>query len=94
MPKVCYIKCHIRRGMFSDELTVHIPTVNAAGQLTTASSIVPKDSVVLEGNKTDRGRLRAYCMTEGERVTSVVLRQATLENGPSLVVPSEEVVHA
>jgi len=92
MPKVCYIKCHVGRGMFSDELTVHIQSLNAAGQLTTVSSIVPKDSVELEDGKSDQGRLRAYCMREGEGVTSVVLRQATLENGPSLVIPSGEVV--
>lgn len=94
MPEVCYIKCHVGTGMFSDELTVQIQTLNAAGQITTVSSIVPKDSVELEGGKSDQGRLRAYCMTEGEGVTSVVLRQATLENGPSLVVPTAEVVHA
>ncbi len=93
MPQVCYIKCHVGTGMFSDELTVHIRTLNAAGQLTTVSSIVPKDSVDIEGGKPNQGRLQAYCMTEAKGLTYVVLRQATLENGPSLVVPSGEVVH-
>ena len=91
--KECYIKCRISGpGMFSDEVTVEIRALDAQGKVITVRSIMPERAIEREKAPSDHGRLRATCLGRSRHRTAVVLPQPTLENGPSLLVPNEEIV--
>jgi hypothetical protein len=95
MTRECYIKCRVAEGMFSDEVTVYFDTVDpSSGRRSAASSIVPRRLIRRDEDGADRGRLRATCIGQTDDKTSVVLPQSTLENGPCVVVPADEVVPA
>jgi hypothetical protein len=94
MAAECQIRCEIKQGMFSDEVTVVIHAMDSRGKVTSVSSIVPKKSITVNRKDPGHGSLRAYCIQKKDRMTSVVLPQATMENGPSLIVPTEEIIQS
>ncbi len=92
MSSKCQVKCRIREGMFSDELIAEIRAMDFTGRVSTVSSFVPTEAIERDPKDSSRGTLIAYCMRTSRDFTSVVLPQDTLENGASLVVPSEDVL--
>ena len=92
MSSKCQVKCRIREGMFRDELIAEIRAMDLTGKVSTVSSFVPTEAVHKDPKDRSRGTLSAYCMRTSPGFTSVVLPQDTLENGASLVVPSEDVL--
>jgi hypothetical protein len=94
MVRECFVRCEVSAGMFSDEALVRIRAYDASGKIVSVTSIVPKQVIRVDESDAHRGLLKAHCMAQDDDQTSLVLPQDTLENGATVVVPSEEVVAA
>jgi len=94
MEKECYIRCEVKKGLFSDEAMVRFKTLDSAGQESSASTIVPKSVVIVEPGSPGRGKLKATCVERKGNKVSLILPQPTVENGPCVIVPAQEVTSA
>jgi len=97
MERKYLIKCRLRRGLFEGEWIVRIRTITVDGSIKALEAIVYDESVDKEQSETGEeinGKLRVYVLEKKDNKVAVVLPQSTLENGPSVVVPEEELVEA
>ena len=96
MHEHCYIKCEVGRGMFPDEYVANIQAVTPEGGTLVASTIVSKESIRIRKQPTAgtrvAGQLRVYCVKKKGDFVAVVLPQATMENGSSIIVRRDAVV--
>ena len=92
MAKECRIKCELSAGLFGDEVVARIKAFGSDRKVGIVSVIVSRDNVSFGRHSSKQGTLRAYCMQEGGRVAAVVLPQASVENGQSVLVPKSQIV--
>lgn len=92
MAKECRIRCELSPGLFADEVVARIQAMGSDKRVGTITVMVSKNVVSSESGKSTRGTLRAYCTKVGKEFSAVVLPQASIENGQSVIVPSSEVV--
>lgn len=92
MAQNCTLRCSATQGIFDDEWVVTIRT--ARGD---ARSIVDRGSLLMDADPAMSGesrpaRLKAYCVADHDDIAAVVLPQATIENGPTVMVPKSELM--
>lgn len=94
--RMCQIKCRVSPGIFKDERVVGFTIVDVEGNEREAQTITSSKNVdqVGEGGVEGQreGRLKAYCVKLGREFASIILPQATIENGTNVRVPRTELV--
>jgi len=94
MATECRIKCRLSPGLFADDVVARIRALGPDKEVGTVTVIVSRHMVSSTSRRSTCGTLRAYCTRAGRGFSAVVLPQASIENGQSVIVPSSEVVRA
>lgn len=96
MTKKGELRCEVRRGMFESERIVRFAIIGANGKEETTESIVHRDSIVAEtSSKSENavvGTVKVFVADRRDGRAAVILPQATIDNGPYVVVPEVELV--
>ena len=91
----CLIKCHVKKGLFDDEMIVRLNTIDETGSVVETSCLAYGDSVIPEGSPSSSeevpAKLRAYCLQRKDQLASVVLPQSTFLNGSNVIMQDEDV---
>ena len=91
----CLIKCHVKKGLFDDEMIVRLNTVDETGSVIETSCLAYGDSVIPESSPSSSeevpATLKANCLGRKDKFVSVVLPQSTFLNGTNVILRDEDV---
>lgn len=85
------LKCRVRSGFFKSERIVRFTIYNSDGNEIITESLVHMDRVSqekpLEKQEDVEGSVKVYVTEKKEGKAAVILPQASIDNGPCVVVP-------